>query len=227
MEGLLQWSISLLVLGACAGWVMRRQRRTSFKKMTSTGRVDSGVRLVDGRAPNLRREWTHGEWSAEAGRLSHYGIVLTVEAIAPGIRKATLREGWRVRPGADIVTLRCQGCVVEWALPEGFREYATGLLAVPVALSYPGLTSRLTDLGGRVDTHLSEQRRSFYYELLDHDEPELALEMLAGYLSEDLRPIAADVRSEALALAGAMQIDERISRALALCPDESEEAPLT
>ncbi len=55
-------------------------------------------------------------------------------------------------------------------------------------------------------------------EFIDAGEVGLALEQLADVLSEDEQPLAADERSDMLALVDRMQMGDRVRRALTLCP---------
>jgi hypothetical protein len=87
---------------------------------------------------------------------------------------------------------------------------------------FPEIEARLVELGRLPDAVLSAQEREWYDEFVNVGEYGLALEMLADWLSEDERPISAAFRSEALTLAGAMEIAERVGGALAFCPDRAD-----
>lgn len=75
-----------------------------------------------------------------------------------------------------------------------------------------GLTIRLSD-------RLSEQDLIVITEYLDVNELGLALEQIADVLCEDEQPVTADERADMLTLADRMQLDDRVSRTLALCPE--------
>ncbi len=87
-------------------------------------------------------------------------------------------------------------------------------------MSVAVLEPRLAALGTRLGDLLSAERRGWYEEFLGVGEYELALEMLADWLSEDETPLPLDARSEALNLASAMGVHDRVAGALAHCPPE-------
>lgn len=88
-------------------------------------------------------------------------------------------------------------------------------------MSFTALEPRLSELGSRVGDLLTDERRGWYAEFLEVGEYGLALEMLADWLSEEEAPIPDGARTEALALASAMGIHERVAGALSLCPPSS------
>ncbi|MBC6449992.1 MafI family immunity protein [Actinokineospora xionganensis] len=75
-----------------------------------------------------------------------------------------------------------------------------------------GLTIWLSD-------RLAEKDLAWTAEFLDANELGLALEQIADALSEHERPITPDERADMLALADRMQMDDRVFRALTICPD--------
>jgi hypothetical protein len=75
-----------------------------------------------------------------------------------------------------------------------------------------GLTIRLSD-------RLCEKDLILITEFLEANELGLALEQIADVLCEDEQPVTADERADMLALADRMQLDGRVSRALAFCPE--------
>ena len=84
------------------------------------------------------------------------------------------------------------------------------------------IKARLTDIGSRPEVVLTEDQREFYEQLIYVGEYGLGLEMLADWMSEDLHPISAGLRSEARSLAQAMGNEARVMGPLAMCPDDSE-----
>jgi hypothetical protein len=87
-------------------------------------------------------------------------------------------------------------------------------------MSFAVLEPPLAALAARLGELLSAERRGWYAEFLGVGEYELALEMLADWLSEDETPLPVDARSEALSLASEMGVHDRVAGALALCPSE-------
>jgi hypothetical protein len=69
-------------------------------------------------------------------------------------------------------------------------------------------------LGDRLDLKSQE----WTHEFLDHNELGVALETIADVLSEAGAPVTDEERGEMLGLVAEMQMDGRVSRALALCP---------
>jgi hypothetical protein len=87
------------------------------------------------------------------------------------------------------------------------------------AVDYAELERRLTRLGEALADRLTAEQRSWLAEFLDAGEYGLALEMLADWLSESLRPVLANERIEAELLASAMGNRARVMEPLALCPE--------
>jgi hypothetical protein len=85
---------------------------------------------------------------------------------------------------------------------------------------YEELERRLTALGESVSDRLNEEQRGWIAEFLWAGEYGLALETVADYLSEENHSITAAERTEAEALAQAMDILDRVMRPLSLCPTE-------
>jgi hypothetical protein len=79
---------------------------------------------------------------------------------------------------------------------------------------------RLLALGTTLEPNLTEDQRQWYAEWLAANELGLALEMLADWLCEGEIPVRAVDRTEMLALAHLMGIEERIARQLAQCPPD-------
>lgn len=75
-----------------------------------------------------------------------------------------------------------------------------------------GLVIRLSD-------RLSERDLTPITEFIDANELGLALEQIADVLCEDEQPLTADERADMLALVDRMQMDDRVPRALAFCPE--------
>jgi hypothetical protein len=115
------------VLGFLLGdaWQRRRSSRRALEQLESAGTVDSGLRVVSGAVAGLTREWKHGSWAVEPGKLSLFSTVVDVMEVEDGHRQPSARESWGVNPDADIVTLRCPSGRVEWALLPSCRAEAT------------------------------------------------------------------------------------------------------
>ena len=66
------------VLGFLLGdaWQRRRSSRRALEQLESAGTVDSGLRVVSGKVAGLTREWTHGSWAVEPGKLSLFSTVV-------------------------------------------------------------------------------------------------------------------------------------------------------
>lgn len=71
----------------------------------------------------------------------------------------------------------------------------------------------------RLDDRLPGKDVTLIAEFIDANELGLALEQIAEVLCEDEQPLTSDERSDMLALVERMQMDDRVSRALAFCPD--------
>jgi hypothetical protein len=84
---------------------------------------------------------------------------------------------------------------------------------------YEEIAGRLRGLLIRLSDRLSDKDRLLIAEFIDANELGLALEQMADVLSEDEQPLAPDERSDMLALVERMQMDDRVPRALTLCPD--------
>ena len=71
----------------------------------------------------------------------------------------------------------------------------------------------------RFGDRLSGKDATLIEELIDANELGIALEWMADLLCEDEQPLSADERTDMLALVDRMQMDDRVSKALASCPD--------
>lgn len=86
------------------------------------------------------------------------------------------------------------------------------------AQDYEEIQGLLTGLIIRLGDRLSLQQQDWGQEFIDHNELGLALESIADWLSEDELAISESERSDMLALVERMGMDQRVERALALCP---------
>jgi GGDEF domain-containing protein len=80
---------------------------------------------------------------------------------------------------------------------------------------------RLATLGSRLGDLLTAAQRRRYGECYGAGAFGLAMETLAGWLSEAEAPLPADARAEALSLAAALGVEHVVANALARCPDQS------
>lgn len=87
------------------------------------------------------------------------------------------------------------------------------------AAYYEEIAGIVRGLTVRLDDRLSETDLVLITEFLEANELGLALKQIADVLCEDEQPVTADERADMLALANRMQLDDRVSRALAFCPD--------
>jgi hypothetical protein len=71
----------------------------------------------------------------------------------------------------------------------------------------------------RLDDRLQGEDVTEIDEFIGHNELGLALEWMADALSETVQPLSADERDDMLALVARMEMDDRVPRALALCPN--------
>ena len=83
---------------------------------------------------------------------------------------------------------------------------------------YERIRGQLLGLVIQLDERLTVQQQTWAHEFLDANELGLALEMLADWLSEDSRPVTAAERDTMLDLVDEMGMDDRVARALDLCP---------
>jgi len=83
---------------------------------------------------------------------------------------------------------------------------------------YEDIAGRLRGLLIRMSDRLTTKDQVLIVEFIDANEPGVALEQMAAGLSEDEKPLSADERSDMMALADRMNLGQRVSRALALCP---------
>jgi hypothetical protein len=84
---------------------------------------------------------------------------------------------------------------------------------------YEEIAGGLRGLLIRFGDRLSSQDATLIAEFIDANELGLALEQMADVLCQDDQPLSADERTDMLALVDRMQMDDRVSTALALCPD--------
>lgn len=70
----------------------------------------------------------------------------------------------------------------------------------------------------RLDDRLPRKDVTLVAEFIGANELGLAFEQLADALSEDEQPLCQDERADMLALAGRMQMGDRVARALEFCP---------
>ena len=83
---------------------------------------------------------------------------------------------------------------------------------------YEEIAGLLHGLLIRLDDRLPSKDVTLIAEFIDANELGLALEQMADALSEDERPLSSDERADMLALAGRMQMADRVPRALEFCP---------
>jgi DNA-binding transcriptional MerR regulator len=84
---------------------------------------------------------------------------------------------------------------------------------------YEEMAGCLRGLLIRMSDRFSDKDMRLIAEFIDGNELGLALEQIADVLSEDQQPVSQDERADMLALAERMQMNDRVSRALAFCPD--------
>jgi hypothetical protein len=85
---------------------------------------------------------------------------------------------------------------------------------------YEDIAGQLRGLLIRLDDRLSGTDATLIAEFIDVGECGLALEQLADQLSEYDQALATDERADMLALVKRMQMNDRVSRALAFCPEK-------
>ena len=71
----------------------------------------------------------------------------------------------------------------------------------------------------RLDDRLPAKDVTLIAGFIDANELGLALEQMADVVSEDQQQLAAGERADMLALAGRMQMRDRVPRALSFCPE--------
>lgn len=84
---------------------------------------------------------------------------------------------------------------------------------------YDEIAGLLNGLLIRLDDRLPGRDVKLIAEFIDANELGLALEQMADRLSEDEKPLSVDERDDMLALVVRMQMDDRVPRALAFCPE--------
>lgn len=83
---------------------------------------------------------------------------------------------------------------------------------------YEEVAGKLRALLTRLSDRLSGKDQVLIAEFIDANELGLALEQMADALSYDERPLTDDERFNMLALAGQMNMGNRVPRALTFCP---------
>lgn len=83
---------------------------------------------------------------------------------------------------------------------------------------YEEVAGQLHGLLIRLEDRLPDQDVTLIAEFIDANELGLAIEQMADVLSEDEHPLTTEERADMLALVDRMQMDDRVSRALAFCP---------
>jgi hypothetical protein len=84
---------------------------------------------------------------------------------------------------------------------------------------YEEIAGRLRGLLIRLDDRLSAKDAKLIAEFIDVGELGLALEQMADQLSEYEQPLSASERADMLSLVARMQMNDRVSRALTVCPE--------
>ena len=84
---------------------------------------------------------------------------------------------------------------------------------------YEEIAERLRGLLIRLSDRLPDKDRALIAEFIDANELGLAREWMADALSEDEQPLSTDERADMLTLVDRKQMDRRVPRALAICPD--------
>ncbi|WP_157181295.1 MafI family immunity protein [Actinopolymorpha alba] len=84
---------------------------------------------------------------------------------------------------------------------------------------YEDVAGKLRGLLIRLSDRLQRTDQILIAEFIDVNELGLALEQMADVLSEDEQPLSAEERSDMLAVAEQMDVGDRVSRALASCPN--------
>jgi len=82
-----------------------------------------------------------------------------------------------------------------------------------------GVSNRVAALSLSVSDRLTGDQRSSLASFLRAGEVELALEMIADWLSEDERPLSPTERAEVESLANVFDNTARVMGPLGLCPD--------
>lgn len=98
----------------------------------------------------------------------------------------------------------------------------SGNIVLVDATYYEDIAGRLRGLLIRLCDRLQDNDQVVITELIDANELGLALEYVADALCEDEHPLSADERADMLSFVARMQMDDRVSRALAFCPDRAE-----
>lgn len=86
------------------------------------------------------------------------------------------------------------------------------------AAYYEEIAGKLHGLLIRLDDRLSGKDVTEIAEMIDHNELGVALEWMAGALSEGEQPLSTVERADILVLVDRMEMDDQVTRALALCP---------
>jgi hypothetical protein len=84
---------------------------------------------------------------------------------------------------------------------------------------YEEIAWRLRGLLIRLDDRLSAKDAKLIAEFIDVGELGLALEQMADQLSEYEQPLSASERADMLSLVARMQMNDRVSRTLTVCPE--------
>jgi hypothetical protein len=85
-------------------------------------------------------------------------------------------------------------------------------------VTHEELNGRAMGLGILFGDRLSLQTQEIVHELVEHNEPGIALEMTADMLAEGGAPVTDRERAEMLDLVSVMGMDDGVEQSLAPCP---------
>lgn len=112
-------------------------------------------------------------------------------------------------------------CSNRFAAEECVWLVDSGKITPVDATYYEDITRRLRSLLIRLSDRLQDNDQVVITEFIDANELGLALEHIADALCEEEQPLSADERADMLTLVTRMQMDGRVPRALAFCPDQA------
>lgn len=121
--------IAVVVGSALGGVVFTAVQRRRLRALARRARVECQLRVTRGQVSGLGGAWHQGTAELQRGRIAFrrglpggrgvrpgsLPVVVDVEAVE-GRRRPRIGEWWGISPGCAILSVRCEGAVVEWVV---------------------------------------------------------------------------------------------------------------